>query len=68
MRPSWPCTTICVVEPVQVTARLMLRQFTPADADNLLALDGDPRVMRFLDPATKSRAQIQSQVLPRFLA
>lgn len=27
-----------------------MRQFTPADADNLLALDGDPRVMRFLDP------------------
>jgi len=56
------------VESVQVTARLTLRQFTQEDADNLLALDGDPRVMRFLDPATKSRAQIRSQVLPRFLA
>ncbi|HYB17467.1 MAG TPA: GNAT family N-acetyltransferase [Streptosporangiaceae bacterium] len=56
------------MESVQVTARLTLRQFTQEDADNLLALDGDPRVMRFLDPTTKSRAQIRAQVLPRFLA
>jgi RimJ/RimL family protein N-acetyltransferase len=68
LRPSWRWTTICVVEPVKVTARLTLRQFTPADADDLLALDGDPRVMRFLDPTIKSRAQIQFQVLPRLLA
>jgi RimJ/RimL family protein N-acetyltransferase len=46
----------------------MLRQFTAADADDLLALDGDPRVMRFLDSSTKTRAQIQAGVLPRFLA
>ena len=56
------------MDSVQVTARLTLRQFTQEDADNLLALDGDPRVMRFLDPTTKSRAQIRAQVLPRFLA
>ncbi len=46
----------------------MLRQFTAADADDLLALDGDPRVMRFVDSSTKTWAQIQAEVLPRFLA
>lgn len=56
------------VQSVQVTQRLTLRQFTPADADDLLSLDGDPRVMRFLEPKTKTRAQIQAEVLPRFLA
>jgi RimJ/RimL family protein N-acetyltransferase len=56
------------VQPVQATRRLTLRQFTAADADDLLALDADPEVMRFLDSKTKSLAQIQSEVLPRFLA
>jgi RimJ/RimL family protein N-acetyltransferase len=56
------------VEPVQVTERLVLRQFTAAGAGDLLVLDGDPRVMRFLEPTIKSRAQIQAQVLPRLLA
>jgi RimJ/RimL family protein N-acetyltransferase len=56
------------VKPVQVTRRLTLRRFTAADADDLLALDADPQVMRFLEPTTKSLAQIQSEVLPRFLA
>lgn len=53
---------------VLVTERLVLRQFTAADARALLALDGDPRVMRFLDSKIKSRAQIETEVLPRFLA
>jgi RimJ/RimL family protein N-acetyltransferase len=56
------------VEPVQVTERLVLRQFTAAGAGDLLVLDGDPRVMRFLELTIKSRAQIQAQVLPRLLA
>jgi RimJ/RimL family protein N-acetyltransferase len=56
------------VVPVLVTERLVLRQFTAADVDALLALDGDRRVMRFLDRKTKSRAQIETEVLPRFLA
>ena len=50
-----------------LTERLALRQFTAADVDGLLALDGDPRVLRFLDRTAKSRAQIQAEVLPRFL-
>ena len=61
-------TTIFRVTPVQVTDRLTLRQFTAADAGDLLALDGDPRVMRFLDHQTKSLAQIQAEVLPGFLS
>lgn len=56
------------MKPVQATRRLTLRQFTAADADDLLALDADPQVMRFVDAKTKSLAQIQSEVLPRFLA
>ena len=51
------------------TARLILRRFTPADEDNLVALDGDPAVMRYLSggPATP-REQIRDSVLPRFIA
>jgi RimJ/RimL family protein N-acetyltransferase len=56
------------VEPVLLTRRLALRRFTAADVGNLLELDGDPAVIRFIDKATKSRAEIESQVLPRFLA
>ncbi len=51
------------------TARLILRRFTPADLDNLVALDGDPEVMRFLSggPATP-REQLRDEILPRFIA
>jgi len=50
-----------------VTERLALRRFTPDDVDRLLALDGDPAVMRFIDRRIKTRAQIEAEVLPRFL-
>lgn len=50
-----------------VTERLALRRFIPADAGDLLALDGDPAVMRFLEGRTKSLPQIEAEVLPRFL-
>jgi RimJ/RimL family protein N-acetyltransferase len=68
LHPSWVPHHDRWVKTVLVTARLSLRQFTTADANDLLTLDGDPRVMRFLDPKTKSRGQIQAEVLPRFLA
>jgi RimJ/RimL family protein N-acetyltransferase len=55
------------VEPVLVTGRLVLRQFTLADVDGLLELDGDPAVMRFITREIKSRAQIEAEVLPRLL-
>lgn len=50
-----------------VTARLALRRFTPADAGDLLTLDGDPAVMRYLESRTRSLAQIEAEVLPGLL-
>jgi RimJ/RimL family protein N-acetyltransferase len=56
------------VGPVLVTDRLALRRLTAADAGHLLALDGDPAVMRFLDGRLKTRAEIEAEVLPPLLA
>ncbi len=56
--------TIRRVEPGLITGRLVLRRVTPADVGNLLALDGDPEVMRYLEPRVKTRAQIETEVLP----
>jgi RimJ/RimL family protein N-acetyltransferase len=51
------------------TDRLVLRRFTSADADNLVNLDADPDVMRFVTGGIPtSRAEIQNEVLPAFLA
>ncbi len=51
------------------TERLVLRRFTPDDAELLVELDSDPEVMRYLSggPATP-REVIEGEVLPRFLA
>lgn len=50
------------------TDRLILRAFTAADADHLLALDNDPEVMRFINGGRPtSREAIATQVLPRLL-
>jgi len=46
------------------TERLALRRLTTADAANLLSLDGDAQVMRFLTGTTRSLAQIRDEVLP----
>jgi RimJ/RimL family protein N-acetyltransferase len=51
-----------------VTGRLVLRRFTRDDVGGLLALDGDPAVMRFLDSRLKARADIEAEVLPRLLS
>lgn len=51
------------------TERMALRRFTEADVDNLVALDGDPAVMRFLNGGKPTpREVIQSETLPRFLS
>src|SRR6202021_779161 len=51
------------------TGRLVLRRFTAADADNLVDLDADPDVMRFITGGIPpSREEIQNEVLPAFLA
>jgi len=55
------------MEPVLVTERLVLRAFTPDDVDGLLALDGDPEVMRFLERHIKTRAEVEADVLSTLL-
>ena len=51
------------------TERLLLRRFSTADADDLVDLDADPEVMRFITGGVPtSREEIQDRVLPAFLA
>jgi RimJ/RimL family protein N-acetyltransferase len=50
------------------TERLVLRQFTEDDVDNLVELDSDPDVMHFITGGRPtSRREIESDVLPMFL-
>ncbi len=50
------------------TERLVLRRFTEDDVSNLVELDGDPEVMRFVNGGRPtSRAEIEDDVLPAFL-
>jgi len=50
------------------TERLVLRRFTAADVDNLVDLDGDPDVMRYLSGGKPTpRAEIENDFLPAFL-
>ncbi|MFI6979100.1 GNAT family N-acetyltransferase [Embleya sp. NPDC050154] len=50
------------------TDRLVLRAFTEADVDDLVALDNDPEVMRFINGGRPtSRETIRAQVLPGLL-
>ena len=50
------------------TDRLILRRFTPADADYLYDLDNDPEVMRYINGgAPTPRAAIQNDILPVFM-
>ena len=51
------------------TERLILRRFTPDDVDNLVALDGDPEVMRFITGGRATpREEIEGDYLPAFLS
>src|ERR1700722_16703931 len=51
------------------TPRLILRQFTEADVDNLFNLNSDPEVMRYLTGGRpKPREDIRDQILPLPLA
>ena len=50
------------------TQRLVLRWFTEADVDNLVSLDADPDVMRFVSGGVPtSRDRIENEFLPAFL-
>lgn len=52
-------------EPIE-TARLRLRRLVPSDASELVALDGDPEVMRFLSGGAATPAsRIRHEILPR---
>lgn len=56
-------------EVVLETERLVLRRFTPADADLLVELDSDPAVMRYITGGRPTpRTEIENEVLPAFLA
>lgn len=52
------------------TERLILRQFTQDDADNLLELNSDPDVVRFTPDANQpiDYTIIQNQLLPKYIA
>jgi RimJ/RimL family protein N-acetyltransferase len=51
------------------TQRLTLREFTEDDADNLLNLNSDPEVMRYLTGGRPTpRAVIQDEIIPFHLA
>jgi RimJ/RimL family protein N-acetyltransferase len=51
------------------TERLVLRHFTAADVDHLVALDADPEVMRYLSGgAPTPRAVIEHEILPHWLS
>ncbi|MFJ9466753.1 GNAT family N-acetyltransferase [Streptomyces caniferus] len=50
------------------TERLLLRRFTPDDAEPLVALHGDPDVMRFIDTGRPvPRTDVLRRTLPEFL-
>jgi RimJ/RimL family protein N-acetyltransferase len=50
------------------TERLVLRQFTADDVDNLVELDSDPEVMHFITGGRSTpRGEIEDEVLPAFL-
>jgi GrpB-like predicted nucleotidyltransferase (UPF0157 family)/L-amino acid N-acyltransferase YncA len=56
------------VHVVVETERLILRQFTTDDVDNLVELDGDPDVMLHITGGlTTSREEIETETLPAFL-
>jgi RimJ/RimL family protein N-acetyltransferase len=51
------------------TERLTLRRFTGDDVDNLVDLDSDPDVMKFINGGEPtSREEIEGEVLPAFLS
>lgn len=56
------------VHIVLETERLLLRRFTQVDVDNLVDLDSDPAVLRYINGGTPTpRDMIEREILPRFL-
>ncbi|MFA5550827.1 MAG: GNAT family N-acetyltransferase [Trueperaceae bacterium] len=52
---------------VLATERLVLRPFVEQDLEALAELHGDERVMRYVTGAPVSRAEVEREVLPRFV-
>jgi RimJ/RimL family protein N-acetyltransferase len=50
------------------TERLVLRRFTMNDVDNVVALDSDPEVMRYLTGEPTPREEIEHDFLPAWLS
>ena len=51
------------------TERLIMRRFEESDVDNLVELDGDPEVMRYLTGGRPTpRETVRDEILPRLLA
>ena len=50
------------------TERLILRQFTEDDTDNLFELNSDPEVVRFTPEQPNERSFIQTEMLPKMFA
>ena len=50
------------------TLRLAMREFTPADSDDLFRLHRDPRVMRFIGDGKPFDAKRHANVMQRILA
>ena len=51
------------------TERLTLRQFTPDDVENLVELDSDPQVMRYITGGRATpREEIEREELPAFMS
>jgi RimJ/RimL family protein N-acetyltransferase len=50
------------------TERLLLRRFTEDDLENLVELDSDPEVMRFITGGRATpREEVENEILPAFL-
>jgi RimJ/RimL family protein N-acetyltransferase len=50
------------------TERLLLRRFTEDDLENLVELDSDPEVMRFITGGRATpREEVENEILPTFL-
>ena len=51
------------------TERLLLRHFTEADVDNLVELDSDPEVMRYINGGKPTpHEEVENDILPAFLS
>lgn len=49
------------------TERLILRRLTGADLENLVELDSDPEVMRYVTGRITPREEVEREILPAFL-